>query len=136
MTPEEYKRKALEQMSTAKNPWDRGQEAGLNEVSGLDLLREPKALAMDAVGPGNVQSLIDMLVPEDLPIPALKGAKLATMGSAAAMGVIKPKTRAKDLMSAGMHIWDKDKIAAEIADKLGGDKAIPMWKKKLMQPKD
>lgn len=123
MTPEEYKRKALEQLAVAKDPYDRGVEAPMDELSGLDVLREPKAAAMGAVGPGAVQSLIDLLVPTELGLPALKGIGKA---GKAMKSIVKPKTKMKDLPTGGIGTWNKDTAIPEVG-------FVPEWKKKAMK---
>lgn len=102
------------------DPFNRPAEQGINETSGLDVLREPKEAVMKAVGPGKIQQLIDMLVPEELPVGSLAGA-----------AVVKPKTAMKDLATQGMKIWDKDEIAKDIGTSMN---STPLWKQKLKKP--
>lgn len=143
MSPEELRRNALANlesqyqapydakgMPTAKpshppmanqpafDPFNRPAEAGINETNGADILREPKEAAMKAVGPGNLQQLIDMLVPAEVPIGQNMAAGLVT----------KPKTAMKDLATQGIKSWDKDAVAKEIGESMN---AVPLWKQKL-----
>lgn len=127
MTPEEIRRQALDHM--AKNQqWNRGDEAGLNELSGVDVLREPKERAMEIAGPGAVQQLIDLLVPTEVGLNQLGQAKKGAGLAAGVMGLTKPKTAMDKLETVGTQIWDKADISKKIGDKLN---EIPVWKRKL-----
>lgn len=97
------------------------EEQGLNETNGLDVLREPKDKAMNAVGPGAMQDLINLLVPSELSPGMLAGA-----------GVVKPKTPMKNVPGAGMGTYNKEAMSKAIGDKLS---EVPKWKqKKTHQP--
>lgn len=102
------------------DPFNRPAEQGINETSGTDILREPKEAAMKALGPGSMQQLIDMLVPEELPVGGLAGGL-----------VMKPKTAMKDLATEGMKRYDKDAMSKAIGESMN---ATPLWKQKLKKP--
>jgi len=122
--PQEFKdQMAANQAPYAKpDQWNRGEEAGLNETSGLDILREPKASATKALGGADnpMAQLMNMLVPDEVSPSMLSG-----------VGIIKPKTPMNKLTTPTIGTWDKTQISKDIAEKLQDN--TPMWKKKLME---